>query len=433
MVKTTRAFQENLSTIFDELHLAKKWGKASILLTIHKSIHSQEKTKKAIRKKMENCGFSIVELEFNKIEGNFIKYMLQRENIENVIFYISNIDWGGGKDGKDGYRNLNLYRETFVEQNIKVIFFLTLNEATNIPTYAPDFWVFRHHVLKFGSPRTHNQKRPPVGLMLWHEGSSFASNADIKSKISSLTKLLAEIPDKTEVVSLRIDLQYELGFQYWYLGDHLNAEKALKKGIELANAYEFIAPLVKLQNGLAIICYERENFQCAIELLEPMIAENPGDCLLLLNQAVVLFAMKRRYNAIKKGRKAASICAQNSRVWNSLGFLYYFSGNMDDAEICFQKAIDISPTFGYFYESLAICFLAIGLRDKANAQLYQAQMNSDNREIFQKVLKECIEGNTENAILLIEAAMDAGELTKLDIVRDPILTSLIDPGKLAQI
>jgi tetratricopeptide (TPR) repeat protein len=192
----------------------------------------------------------------------------------------------------------------------------------------------------------------------------------------------------------------------------------------LAQAHNFFEPLVKLQNGLAIIHYEQGNFQGVTDLLEPLLNENQHDCFLVLNHAILLFAMKKRYNGIVKGKKATSLCPQNPWLWNSLGFLNYFAGNLDDAETCFQKAIEVSSKVGYFHESLAVCYLAIGLGNRAKAQLHLAKNNSNNREIFQDVLKEHIEGNTEKASLLIKSAIEAGELLESDITHDPTLNAL---------
>ena len=97
---------------------------------------------------------------------------------------------------------------------------------------------------------------------------------------------------------------------------------------------------------------------------------------------------------------------------------------MDEAVTCFQKAIEISPKSGYFYESLAVCYLTIGLEDKANAQLHRAKNYSGDRKIFQAVLKKYIERNTGEASSLIKSAMDSGKLNELDIIRDPILNAL---------
>jgi tetratricopeptide (TPR) repeat protein len=429
MPKNTKLFQENISIICNELHLAKIWGKTSIILTVHRSTFSQDKTKNALHKKLRSLDYNVVEIPINKVEGNFIDYMLQHKNVENTVFILLNIDWGGGEDEKDGYRILNLYRETLVERGLKVIFFLTSGEAARLPSYAPDFWAFRHHVLEFGSPRAHKQKRPPVSLMLWHVENSYTSDIDIKGKISNLTNMLKNINDRNESISLRIDSHYELGYLYWLLGDHLNVEKILTSGIDLAKTYELFDALVKLRNGLAISRYEREDYQGTMNLLGSTIEENPRDCLLLLNQAIVMFAMKKRYLAITKGKKAASLCAQNPRVWNSLGFLYYFAGKTDEAVNCFQTAIDLSPKIGYFYESLAVCYLSMGLSDRANAQLAQAQKNSIDRGVFLEVIRDCIRGDTENAALPIKPEINAGKITKIEIERDPILCALLPQEK----
>jgi len=425
------AFQENLSVIFDELQMAKQWGKASIIFTIHKSTFSQDKTKKKLRKALENRGWMVIDLEINKIQGNFIDYMIQHENLEDIVFYISNINWGGGRDERDGYRILNLYRETFVEQNLKAIFFLTSKEALTLPSYAPDFWAFRHRVLEFENPHAPNPKRPPVGIMAWNVDGSIDPIDNTNEKVSTLTMLLTNMPDQAESVSLRIDLQYELGYLYWRGGDHLSAEKYLKGGIDLAKAFDLTHLLPKFLNGLAIIYYERENYQQASEFLKPLIRENPHDCQLLLNQAIVLFAQNKRYIATIKGKKAASICSQNPWIWNSLGFLYHFAGKMEEALVCFQQAIEISPKSAFFYEALVICYMAMGLRDKANVQLYRAQALSDKRKILQDILKLYVEDNdSEKVAPLLKAALDSGKLTKASFSRDPILGTLIAVSKI---
>ena len=424
MSNNSKAFEENMSTISDELHLAIKWRRASIILTTHRSIHSKDKTKNALRIKLDRLGVTFVEIDINKIEGNFIKHMLKYKNIENIVFFISHLDWGGGIDEIDGYRTLNLYRETIIEQQIKAIFFLTMREASKLPSYAPDFWAFRHRVLEFRNPRAYKQKRPPAGLMIWHMGNSITPVSDIKTKISGLTQTFLELPEQSESVSLQIDLLYELGFLHWKYGNLLNAEKNLKNGINLAKAHNVLEPLAKLQNGIGVILYEQGNFQSANELLDSLLDDYQHDCILQLNQAIMLFVMKKRYKAIIKGKKATSLCPPNPWTWNSLGFLYYYAGNMEDAENCFQKATAISSKVGYFHEALAVCYLAIGLADKANSHLHQAKNNPYNREIFHDFLKEHIEGNKEKAAVLIKSAMESGKLLEADITRDPILNAL---------
>ncbi len=50
--------------------------------------------------------------------------------------------------------------------------------------------------------------------------------------------------------------------------------------------------------------------------------------------------------------------------------------------------------------------------------------NADGRELFQDILKKCIEGSTEKSSSIIKSAMVSDKLKKLDIIRDPILNAL---------
>lgn len=429
MQQNTGTYKDKITIICDELNLAKLWEKASLILTVHKSIRSQEKIKKILQNKLDRLGFHTVECDISRIEGNFVEKMLLTENIEDAVFYISNVSWGGGEDEKDGYRVLNLYREIFIEQKIKAVFFLTRREASHLPGFAPDFWAFRHRVLEFRSPRSHNLQLPPVGLMLWHLQRNNSSKDEIDSKISSIMQMLTDIPKQDESVSMRIDLQYELGFLYWQSGDDQSAGRALKIALALAKKHNFNDAIVKCLNALSILRYEQKEYEQALEFLITAIERNPKECLLLANQAVVMFAMGKRYQAIQQSRRATTLCSNNPWLWNSLGFLNYLAGNMDEAVTYFQNSINLSPATGYFHASLAICYLAMGLSDKAVVPLHQAESNLKDRKIFQNVYTACIEGDSENASRLIKEAISAGKLTKVKTVRDPNLNAILSLAK----
>ena len=424
MRQSSRVFKENLAIICDELHLAKQWGKASIILTTHHSAHSQIKLRRALKNGLIDIGYDVVEISVNDIDGNFIDDILSYENVDNIVFFISNIGWGGGEDDRDGYRAINLYRETLVEQKIKVVFILTSEEATNLPNYAPDFWAFRHRVFGFVSPRGKKNTDYPVGLMRWHlENVPFAD--DLKSKIHSLETTLSEFPEQDETVAWRIDLLYELGFLYWHAGAVSDAEKVLREGIKLAKLYKLADLLAKCQNGLSILFYEAGELSAALELIKLAYDENPQDCIPNLNQAVILFTMGKRYLAIQKAKKATELCSQNPWGWNTLGFLYFFAGRMDEAIASLKSSLDISPSNDYFSQALALCYLELGLHEQAQFQLDQTQV--DSRSIISKLIEVYIQNNKEKASAYLAKIVSAGKLSKLEISRNPILNIISNP------
>jgi len=421
MPQNTKRFQENLIILLDELNLAKQWKKASILLTVHKSTFSQEKTKVALQNKLENSGDFSINIEANKIGAEFIKFMLSHENRENAVFFISDLERSGGKDGKDAYRALNLYRETFVENGLRAVFFLTEQEASNIPGVAPDFWAFRHRVLEFSSPHTDYQELPSVGLMMWHRDYSALTHSEIKNNIAFTTSLLAETPIRTETAATRTDLHYELGALWWLAGNLAASEEALRTGEKLANRYNFFEQVFIFQNAIAILAYEQGNKDVALEILDPWINKKLQDCILYLNHGIVLLSMNKNYEAVVQGKKAVRLCPENSGLWNSLGFLYFHIGNLEEAILCFRKAIEIFPKMGVYYESLAICYKAMGLTDEALHQLQVARKHTENRHLHHDILEELFFDHLDVASSLITGAVNSGKLFNLDILRDPTL------------
>ena len=429
MRKITRNFQENLSTICDELRLAKQWGKSIIILTTHKSIYSQNKLRKALQKKLLELDYNVIDINVNNIKGNFIEQLANHEQVANTVFCISKLDWGSGTDRKDGYRLLNLYRETLIERNIKAVFLLTKREASNLPHYAPDFWAFRHRVLEFFSPRPPNEHYPPVSLMLWHVERSINNSEDLSKRIINREKTLLELPRQDESISLRLELQLELGFLYWYAGETDKAEFFLRDGLNLARKYEFSDILIKYQNGLSILFYEKGDYESSIELLEATKIDHPQDCILRFNQAIVMFAIGKRYQAIQIGKKVASLCNQNPWILNGVGFLYFFAGKLDEAAYFYQMAIRHSPKNGYFSETLALCYWTMGLYDEANAILDQNKDKLDSRSALRQILNLYIHGETKKASALIEKFIRNGKLRKLDIKRDTIMSIINSPNE----
>lgn len=424
MSTLTKTFNENLLIIVEELQLASIWGKASIIFTIHKDIFSQTKTKQALNKKLESLNYQFVEIETDDVEGNLIKHLLHFQNIEHTVFYLSNIDWGGGEDNKDIYRILNLHRETLIEQKMKIILFLNLNEVSKLPHYAPDFWAFRHLVLEFAASSARNKRKPPVGIMQWHLEYSTPQDIYQERNISSLMEITNVIPDQPEALALRIEMQLKLGYLSWQKGDLVGAEKSLKKGLDFAKINIFDQARAKLINGLAIIAYESVDYHKALELLKPIVKEYPRDCLFLMNKAITMFALNKRSVAIKQGFRATTLCAQNARIEYSLGLLYYFAGKNNEAVTSFQKAVALSPDIANFREALILSYLSMGLHKKANDQLFEAKKWLLERKIHYGVLKSYIEKGRENSLSLLQDAISAGKISERDVVRDPILFEL---------
>jgi tetratricopeptide (TPR) repeat protein len=68
---------------------------------------------------------------------------------EETVFFVSGLQWGGGRGYSNAYRALNLHREYLVETKIRSVFWITQAESKQMTRHAPDFWAFRHKVVDF--------------------------------------------------------------------------------------------------------------------------------------------------------------------------------------------------------------------------------------------------------------------------------------------
>ena len=147
------------------------------------------------------------------------------------------------------------------------MFWLTLSEASNLPKFAPDFWAFRHRVIEFASPHGSTEKSLPAGVLIWHLQDFSNSLQSLSDKVRSREELLSQLPNRSESVVARIEILGALGYLYWMLGENGKALQSLTTGTLLARTDALSQVESWLLNGLAILSYEKKEFQEGIQNL----------------------------------------------------------------------------------------------------------------------------------------------------------------------
>lgn len=422
----SKSFDENIDSLFEELKLAIQWNRPSILLAVHKSIPSRAKAEAALHAMITKLGQAVVRVEATHESPDVARTILQATDRDKSVFFVSNIDRGGGEDGKDAYRALNIYRELFVEQRVRAVFWLTVNEALALPHHAPDFWAFRHRVIEFATPRAPKTISLPAGLLIWHIQAASDAPNKLREKIASRERLLKELPARAESLSTRIELLYTLGYLHWALGEIQKSRHALNTGVELAQRPELSRIQSWLLNGSAILEYEAGDRQKALKSLAGLSAGNPQDNLIAMNYGTALCAVGKNSEAIAQGKKAIRSEPTNARLWNTLGFMYAAMGMLDESARCFVKAKELAPSNRFYYESLAACYNMMGLQQEALEQLKLAAELTGSRPFLMEVFEQAVLGEDEKALSLLRAAVESGRFTRDEVRRDPNLNILFD-------
>ena len=105
------------------------------------------------------------------------------------------------------------------------------------------------------------------------------------------------MPDQTESVLAKIELLGALGYLYWRLGENDRAWKSLNKGILLADKDELSQIRSWLLNSLAILLYEKKEYQEASEIYTKILEKDLQDGLLWMNLAVISSALGKNSEA----------------------------------------------------------------------------------------------------------------------------------------
>lgn len=422
----SKGFSEGLLALLDELQLAIKWHRPSILLVVHKTKSGQIKAENALKIELEKFSQKVICFQVNNNQSDVIRLILNTQNYGDVVFFITDIDHGAGADGNDAYRALNLYRETLVEKRIRVVFWLTEKEASNLPRFAPDFWAFRHRVIEFTSSRSSKNASLPSGVLIWHNEDTPSGIDTLDDRAHYYEQLLANLPAEDGSLTMRIESLYKLAFCYWSMGDNEKSKAILLCGLDLGHRLQDPNTEIKFLNGLAILNYEGRNFDEALTIYKKALELNIKDSLLLINLGITHHALNQNRKAIIIGRKAANIDSRNPRLWINLGYLYFSMKKFDDAIYSIEKAIEINPKALDHRFTLAIFFYKTGQLEKSKQQIKIARNITKDYGLYQRVCEEAINGSKEDAEKLLDLAIGQKELARTLVSRDPNINLILD-------
>ena len=429
---TRLPFEENISILLEELVLADKWHRPSILLAVHKSKFGQDKAEKALEERLLALGQRVTRLTVDQ-EHSDIPHLLQPAPAgASTVFFVSNIDWGGGVDRKDAYRALNIYRELFVDNRLRVVLWLTVQEAASLAHFAPDFWAFRHRVIEFTGQRIPRKVELPAGAMLWDIDNSVDPFDTLEARIAVREELLGKLPNNSEARSARVDLLQNLGYLYWLMGASKKASEEFNAGLQLA-ADLGVSLRYPLHNGLAIIAYESRQYERCVALLEQAIQEGPDNASLLMNLGTAHLALRRSNEALSQAKKAIKCAPRNSHIWNGLGYINAALSKYDDAIQAFTTAAELAPRAAIHHLALAVCYALVERTEEVGRHLELARkLAGTGGRMDIQIYEAAILGDSSRSLDLARAASLANRITPIELRRDPILSLLLEPNQISE-
>lgn len=339
MTKGERTFQANTEALFEELSSAFEWDHPCIIIVISNDFWVKTRAMDALKNKLvSEDGFKVISLNFASHSDEELVRSLKTLPQGKSIYFATNII-GSNSKGKDtfSYRALNMQRETFIEDKIKIVFWLSEQEAALLPVHAPDFWAFRHRVIIFFDSKPTLNLSMAGSMFLWHADVVELSTEQIKNQVTDLLIALEHESSKNSIEQ-KTKILSELSKYYWMLGDRHKSQAYSEQGLLLNNSQLANRDLVNLWISKAAdqLCNKKfTESQTIIEKIKSVFSDDP---LIAMNLALILVFSSRKKEGISMARGIAERFDNNPQLSGQLGYLLYLSGMLDEASKYFEIA-----------------------------------------------------------------------------------------------
>ena len=351
--------KDQITTLFEELQLAKNWQRPSILLAAYHSKLVLLDAQTQLEKKLHKLKQSIYRLEVTKDNYDIPLFLSQYPNREQTIFYISGLQNGGGTMDLNAYRALNMRRELLVDYQIRAVFWLTEDEADGLPKHALDFWSFRHRMVELNVQPSPKRIVALIKALNWPEWVAVKLSKEIPNGISLREELLKEIPDGDQAPAIRAELIHMLAGLHWANKDYNEAKRLLEFGLlitkknllyQLESRYYASIGLVSQSMGLP---------QEAIEGYQTSLKLDPTDALAWGNLGQTYLTQKLYSESLEATKKSIELDPKAAVPWEILGDLLLSSSKFDNAIQAYQNSLAIDSKDALLWVKLGDTFIKL--------------------------------------------------------------------------
>ena len=159
----SESFAKRVESLLEELSFSIQAERPSILFAPYASIFVLAEVEDRLEQHLAVLGQHLVPLDVDAEGFDLPLRLSRRSDRKESVYSIHGLSQGGGKEGANAYRALNIRRELLVDPPIRALFWLTADEARGLSRHAPDFWAFRHRVVEFNRPADINCLGPIQG------------------------------------------------------------------------------------------------------------------------------------------------------------------------------------------------------------------------------------------------------------------------------
>jgi tetratricopeptide (TPR) repeat protein len=368
----TESFEDRLAVLFEELDLAIRFQRPSILLVFYDSEYVRADVERGLQNQLAGLGQQMVQLTVDEEQFDIPLLLSRRPDRERSVYSISGLSWGGGKEGANAYRALNMRREFFVDYSIRAVLWLNKTEAVDLPQHAPDFWAFRHRVVEFDEETVPVGPGSPSNILTTFPHAPATRPEDLHDQIRAGLARLSGLPDRPEAIGMRLDLLCDLAGLYQQDREYFQAVKHLKTGKRLARPLADGKLTARLSTQLGSVYLDLNDPGRAVRAFRKALRADPETETAWVGLGRAYLTEGRWKAAASAFTKAIDPPGSAPEAWTGLGWARRGLGQVDAALEAFHRAATLAPQSIQAWNNLGELYFDLGLLPQARQSCLKA-------------------------------------------------------------
>ncbi|MEM7336081.1 MAG: tetratricopeptide repeat protein [Chloroflexota bacterium] len=376
-------YQSRVDKLIREFKRAIDRNRPLIALGIYRSELVREEVEAELQTQLTQLKQQIEQIQITPKHHDIPKLLVNLPNLENTIFFIKGLQWGGGDDDRNAFRAFNFRREYIIDKNIRLLLWVTESEAQTLAFQATDFWVFRHTAVEFMDTPIYDQVQKHVGRLTWQEwgDGTFEENTD--AKIALREELLADLPQTKETQLERAELYYTLAPFYRIKKRYQEALHAGQQALDIADKLKDSSLKWRYLLGRGNTYHDMGQLEDALNDYTQAISLNPQDAVAFYNRGSTYHDMGQLEDALNDYTQAISLNPQDAVTFNNRGNAYNDMGQLKDALNDFTQAIILNPQNAVAFYNRGCTYQDMGqLEDALNDFTQALAINSQYVNAF---------------------------------------------------
>lgn len=410
----SRAVDACLSILEDEIRLAVEWSRPSLLIAVHRSEHGRLLAETRLEKRLEGLA-KVVRLYPAGGPVTIRQMGAAQTDAGAVVLFVQGLG-----DDSQFVEGLNLQREVVVEQQLKLVLWLTAEELTRLSRHAPDFWAFRHRVIEFPAHRPSKRVHLPSGVLLWHLESPADDLEKARAGIVYEEQVLRSLSPGGPTAASHAQATANLAYYCWLAGECQEADNLIRRELKAIEPLALDEETSFLSNALAILCFDRGEYGESLGWVEQALRLSPKRGLFWSNRGVICRSAGRGRSSISSLLQATRSASPAAGNWRALGYTYLALEKYPAAIPCFERSAALQPDSAQDRIALAVCHARMGFVHRRDDALREVAGRAEENG-YAAICRDGLSGEMPAALRNLKRLVLNGKAPLVFLRRDPNL------------